>query len=247
MILRALIADDEASARRKVRSFLARNSQITIVGEASNGLEAVDAIQSLKPDLVFLDIQMPGMNGFEVIDAVGIDSMPAIVLITAFDKYAIEAFEVEAIDYLLKPVHEDRFDRALSRVLKRADTKERARNQLSRLLDRVHSSSLFLTRLVVRDGEKLFFVPVNQITRISAEGNYVRIHTATGFHMIRETISRIESRLNPEQFMRIHRSEIINIDYIKEIRTCSHSDCIVVLKNGVECSLSRCYKSRLLQ
>lgn len=246
MSLRVLIADDEVPARRKVRSYLAGKPEVTIVGEAANGLEAVDSIQRLQPDLVFLDIQMPGMNGFEVIDAVGAETMPAIVLVTAFDKYALDAFDVEAIDYLLKPVREDRFKRALKRAMDQIGSQDRDRNRLSRLLDHVQPPSPYLQRLVVRDSERLFFVPTNQITRISAEGNYVRIHTADATHMIRETISRLETRLNPEQFVRVHRSEIINIDSIKEIRTWFHGDCIVVLNNGEECPLSRRYKSRLL-
>jgi len=246
MSLRVLIADDEVPARRKVRSYLAGKSEVTIVGEAANGLEAVDSIQRLQPDLVFLDIQMPGMNGFEVIDAVGVETMPAIVLITAFDKYALDAFDVEAIDYLLKPVREDRFKRALKRAMDQIGSQDRDRNRLSRLLDHVQPPSPYLQRLVVRDSERLFFVPTSQITRISAEGNYVRVHTADTTHLIRETISRLETRLNPEQFVRVHRSEIINIDSIKEIRTWFHGDCIVVLNNGEECPLSRRYKSRLL-
>jgi two-component system, LytTR family, response regulator len=247
MNLRVLIVDDEAPARRKVRSLLSGNTDVVIVGEASNGLEAVEAIQRLQPDLVFLDIQMSGMNGFEVIAAVGIDVMPAIVFITAFDEYALKAFDVEAVDYLLKPIRADSCERALNRAAERINKREGDSDRLARLLDRVHPAAPYLQRFVVRDGERLFFVPTDRILRISADGNYVRLHTADGSHMIRETISRLEFRLNPEQFVRIHRSEIINIDCVKEIQPLFHGDYIVILKDGEECHLSRRYKSRLLR
>jgi two-component system, LytTR family, response regulator len=246
MSLRVLIADDEAPARRKVRAFLAGKENILIMGEAANGLETVDAIQRLRPDLVFLDIQMPGMNAFEVISAIGADAMPAIVLVTAYDKYAIEAFEVEAIDYLLKPVREDRFDRALKRAIERINARNSDADRFTRLLDRVQPDAQYLQRLVVREGERLFLVPTNQIVRASADGNYVCLHTSEGSHMVRETISRLETRLDPKQFARIHRSEIVNIDCIKEIRAWFHGDYIIVLRNGQECHLSRRFKSRLL-
>jgi two-component system, LytTR family, response regulator len=246
MNLRVLIVDDEAPARRKLRSHLSGNADVVIVGEASNGLEAVEAIQRLQPDLVFLDIQMSGMNGFEVIAAVGIDVMPAIVFVTAFDEYALKAFDVEAVDYLLKPIRDDSCERALNRAAERINKRERDPDRLARLLDRVHPAALYLLRFVVRDGERLFFVPTDRILRISADGNYVRLHTADGSHMIRETISRLEFRLNPEQFVRIHRSEIINIDWVKEIQPLFHGDYVVILKDGEECHLSRRYKSRLL-
>jgi two-component system LytT family response regulator len=247
MSLRVLIVDDEAPARRKVRSHLSGKADVAIMGEAADGLEAVDAIQRLRPDLVFLDIQMPGMNGFEVIAAVGVDVMPAVVFVTAFDEYALDAFDVEAVDYLLKPIREDRFERALKRALKRVDTRDSDRDRLARLLDRVRPAARYLQRIVVRDGERLFFVPTSRIVRIAADGNYVKLHTAEGAHVIRETISRLESRLNPEQFARIHRSEIVNIDSVKEIQPWFHGDHVVILKNGEERRLSRRYRASLLR
>jgi two-component system, LytTR family, response regulator len=248
MSLRVLVVDDEAASCRKVRSHLSGKRDIVIVGEAANGLEAVDAIQRLQPDLVFLDIQMPGMNGFEVIATIGIDTMPAVIFVTAFDEYALNAFDVEAIDYLLKPIRKDRFDRALKRAFERIHASRISdRDQLARLLDRVHPPDRYLQRIVVREGDRLFFVPAGRIVRISADGNYVQIHTPDGVHMIRETISRMEGRLNPEQFVRIHRSEIINIDCVKEILPLFHGDHRIILKNNEECHLSRRYTARLLR
>lgn len=247
MSLRALIVDDEAPARRKVRSHLSGTADVEIVSEAANGLEAVDAIQRLRPDLVFLDVQMPGMNGFEVIAAVGVDAMPAVVFVTAFDEYALDAFDVEAVDYLLKPIREDRFQRALKRAVERVGAGDDERDRLARLLDRIRPVAPYLQRLVVRDGERLFFVPTDRIVRIAAGGNYVKIHTAEGAHVIRETISRLEGRLNPEQFARIHRAEIVRIDCVKEIQPWFHGDHIVILKNGEERKLSRRYKAHLLR
>jgi two-component system LytT family response regulator len=245
--LRVLIVDDEAPARRKVRSHLSGKAGVEIAGEAANGLEAVDAIRRLRPDLVFLDIQMPGMNGFEVIGAVGVDVMPAVVFVTAFDEFALDAFDVEAVDYLLKPIREDRFERAWKRAMERVDAREGDRDRLARLLEHIRPAARHLQRIVVRDGERLFFVPTSRIVRVSADGNYVKLHTADGFHVIRETIARLESRLDPDQFARIHRSEIVNIDYVQEIQPWFHGDHVLILKNGEERRLSRRYKARLLR
>jgi two-component system LytT family response regulator len=245
--LRVLIVDDEAPARRKVRSRLSGRAGVEIVGEAANGLEAVDAIQRLRPDLIFLDIQMPGMSGFEVIAAVGADAMPAVVFVTAFDEYALDAFDVEAVDYLLKPIREDRFERAWQRAVERINSRAVDRDKLARLIERIQPAAARLQRIVVRDGERLFFVPIGRIIRFSADGNYVKIHTAEGAHVVRETITRLEARLDPDQFARIHRSEIVNIDCVKEIQPWFHGDHIVILKNGEERRLSRRYKARFLR
>ena len=247
MSIRALVVDDEAPARRRIRSHLAGRPDVEIVGEAANGLEAVDAIRSLHPDLVFLDVQMPGMTGFEVIEAVGADAMPAVVFVTAYDEFALDAFDVQAVDYLLKPFRQDRFERAWQRALERIERRSGNREELARLLERVRPASAFLQRMVVREADRLFFVPVAQIVRLSAEGNYVRIHTTAGAHTIRETLARLETRLDPNGFARIHRSEIVNIDFVKQIRPWFHGDYVVVMKNGEERRLSRRYQDRLLR
>ncbi len=235
MTTRVVIADDEAPARRIVRSYLGGRENVEVVAEAENGLEVVDAIRSLQPHLVVLDVQMPGLTGFEAIEAIGVDAMPAVVFATAYDEFALRAFDVNAVDYLLKPFSRERFDRAFNRALER-------RESLAPLI----SSLPPLERIVVRQGERLFFVATREIFHLSAEGNYVRVHTADAAHLIRGTLADLEARLDPKRFARIHRSGIVNIDAIRELRTHFHGDYIVVLKNGETLKLSRRYQERLL-
>jgi two-component system LytT family response regulator len=230
---RVVIADDEAPARRIVRTYLGGRVGVEVVAEAENGLEVVDAVRTLEPDLVVLDIQMPGMTGFEAIDAIGIEAMPAVVFATAYDEFALRAFDVHAVDYLLKPFSRERFDQAFDRALER--------RTIAPLM-----ASLPLDRVVVRERDRLFFVAVADIVHLSAEGNYVRIHTAEKSHLIRGTLADLEARLDPRRFARIHRSGIVNVDAIKEVRAHFHGDYIVALKNGETVRLSRRYQSRLL-
>jgi two-component system LytT family response regulator len=220
-----------------------------VVGEAASGPEAVEAIRSLKPDLVFLDVQMPGMTGLEVIEAVGTEQMPAVVFVTAYDEFAVEAFEVQAVDYLLKPFDAARFQKALAHATERVRQRAGgAAESLEPLLARLLGEQRrFLERLLVRDGERMFFVRVAEILRLTAEGNYVRVHTAAGRHLVRETLAGLEARLDPERFARVHRSEIVNVEAIKEIRPLFHGDHSVLLKNGDEVRLSRRFQDRLLR
>jgi len=213
-VTRVLIADDEAPARRIVRSWLAGHANVEIAGEAENGLEVVDAVRSLEPELVVLDVQMPGMTGFEAIEAIGVESMPAVIFATAFDEFALRAFEVHAVDYLLKPFSRERFSH--------------------------------LDRIVVRHGDRLFFVAMRDVLHLTAEGNYVRLHTADASHLVRGTLADLEARLDPKRFARIHRSGIVNIDAIKEVRAHFHGDYIIVLKSSETLRLSRRYQERLL-
>lgn len=238
---RILIADDEAPARRLVRSYLEGRDGVEVVAEAENGLEVVDAVRGLAPDLVVLDIQMPGMNGFEALEAIGAEAMPAVIFATAYDEFAIRAFEVHAVDYLLKPYSRERFDRAMERALDRS-----TRRNIPELLASQPQSQRYLERIVVREGDRLFFVPARQVLHLSAEGNYVRVRTAEGSHLIRGTLVDFESRLDPSRFARIHRSGIVNIDAISELRPQFHGDSIVILKNGETVRLSRRYQDRLL-
>ena len=236
MTIRVLIADDEAPARRIVRSYLGGHEDVEVVAEAENGLEVVDAVRSLDPQLVVLDIQMPGMNGFEAIDAIGIDAMPAVIFATAYDEFALRAFDVHAVDYLLKPFSRERFDRAFDRALQR-DTKPYAA---------LIASKPHLDRFVVRHGDRLFFVAATDVLHLAAEGNYVRVRTAEGSHLIRGTLADLESRLDPKRFARIHRSSIVNVDAIREVQTHFHGDYIVVLMTGETLRLSRRFADRLL-
>jgi len=232
---RVVIADDEAPARRIVRSYLGGRADIEIVAEAENGLEVVDAVRTLEPDLVVLDIQMPGMTGFEAIEAIGVEAMPAVVFATAYDEFALRAFDVHAVDYLLKPFSRERFDRAVERALARKP------REIAPLI-----SAAPLERVVVRDRDRLFFVAADEILHLRAEGNYVRIHTADKSHLIRGTLADLELRLDPRRFARIHRSGIVNIAAIKEIRAHLHGDYVVTLRNGETVRLSRRYQGRLL-
>ena len=247
MKIRILIVDDERPARNKVRAHLQGEEGLEIVAEAQNGLEAVDAIRTLCPDLVFLDIQMSGMSGFEVIDAVGAEAMPAVIFVTAYDEFALRAFEVEAVDYLLKPFDEDRIKRAFDRAAKRIDDRATNKSGIERLMASVRPADPFLQRIVVKDKERLFFVSVKDISHLSGQENYVKIHTTNGDHLIRDTLNHLEGRLDPQKFARIHRSEMVNIDSIKEMHSWSHGDYIVILKDGIRLRLSRRYQHNLLQ
>jgi two-component system, LytTR family, response regulator len=247
--LRVLIVDDERPARQKVAAHLSDAPDMVVVGEASTGLEAVDLIRRLSPDLVFLDVQMPGLDGFEVIEAVGVREMPAVVFVTAFDQYAIPAFDVEAADYLLKPFDAGRFSKALDRVrrrLAREQVKEHP-ERIERLLARVQTSRGHLQRIVVAERDRVLLVNVKDVYRVSADGNYAMLHTSSGKHMVRHTLTHLDARLDPNRFARIHRSEIVAIDAVKELQPLAHGDYQVVLKNGERLRLSRRFQHRLLK
>ena len=242
--LHVLIVDDEQPARKKIRSFL-KNESIDTVAEAENGIEAVKAIQEKLPDLVFLDIQMPGMNGFEVIEAVGIENMPAVVFVTAYDQYAIHAFEVQAMDYLLKPFDQDRFQQSLHRAQQQIQFRKEDTGVYKKLLEEIKKEKKCLERILVNVGSRYFFVNTSAILYISSEEKYVRLHTEKETHLIRETMSRMEQILAPSKFTRIHRSTIVNTDFIQELQPWSHGDYIAILKNGEKLTISRRYKDRL--
>lgn len=246
MTVRALIVDDEAPARRRLRAHLAAIPEVEVAGEAGSGPEAVAAISQQRPDLVFLDIQMPGMTGFEVIAEVGVDAMPAVIFVTAYDEFALEAFEVHAVDYLLKPFSRERLAKAVERAALRVEARQPDRDALARLLAAVHPAPRYLQRLLVRSGDRLYFVPVAEVVRFEADGNYIRLHTATGTHLVRETMSALERQLDPARFARIHRSEIVAIDAVKEIQPYFHGDHVVILKAGARVRMSRRFQHRLL-
>lgn len=247
MTLRVLLVDDEAPARRKLRAHLAAEQDVEVVGEAGTGPEAVEAIRRLKPDVVFLDVQMPGLGGFQVLEEVGLDEAPAVVFVTAFDEFAVDAFEVEAVDYLLKPFHADRFRKALARVRERLSRPGATRDALERVLKAVRPDDRRpLERLLVREGERMFFVPLREVARLTAEGNYVRVVTAKGSHLVRETLAGLEARLDPARFARVHRSEIVAVEAVAEIQPLFHGDHEVVLRNGDRVRMSRRYQDRLL-
>lgn len=246
MSLRVLIVDDEAPARRKMRRHLEAHSDLDIAGEADNGPAAVDAVLELAPDLVFLDIQMPGMNGFDVIASVGPDRMPPVIFVTAHDEYALAAFEVETVDYLLKPVSEVRFERALARARERVAARAPDSKRLERLLAGVRPEGSALRRMVVKEHDRLLLVDVGDVVHFKTSGNYVELNVAGRRHLVRDTMDHLEGRLDPQRFARIHRTAIVNVAHVRELRPQFHGDYEVVLTTGECLRMSRRYKDRLL-
>ena len=248
MPIRTLIVDDEPLAREKLRSFLEAEPDIEVVGECRDGREALLAIEADKPDLVFLDIQMPELGGFEVLDNVEPENLPAVIFVTAFDQYALRAFEVHAIDYLLKPFDRDRLRQALERARREQERQElgEVQKQLRALLaDLDKQKPQFAERLVVKSAGRVVFVKVDDIDWVDAAGNYVKLHSHGEGHLLRETMSHLEERLDPKRFLRIHRSTIVNIERIKELQQQFHGDYLVVLKSGQRLTLSRSYRDRI--
>ena len=245
--LRVLIVDDEPIAREGVRVQLLKYADVIISGEAANGLEAAAAIRELVPDIVFLDVQMPGMSGFEVLEALGTRNLPAIVLVTAYDKYALQAFEINAIDYLLKPFDAERFARAFERARRELEkTRAAAINQrLQTLLETVLPQKKFLDRMVVKASGRIFFLPIAEIDWIEAADNYARLHVGRESHLIRETLSSLESRLNPELFLRIRHSAIVNIKHIRELHPLFKGEYEILLQNGAKLVTSRRYRGKI--
>jgi two-component system, LytTR family, response regulator len=244
--MRVLIVDDEPAARRKVLRFLEEHTDIEIVGEAANGEEAIRQIAAHHPDLVFLDVQMPGIDGFTVLEEIAdADHVPAIIFATAHDEHAVRAFEVNALDYLLKPFDRERFERALARARKSADTAPGASQaQLMQLLNAIRPSGRHSRRLLVPSDERSVFVNVAEIVRIEADRNNVTIFTPRGSYSMRTTLESLEERLDPEQFIRIHRSHLVNIDALKEIHPWFHGDYKAKLHDGTELMWSRRYAAR---
>jgi two-component system LytT family response regulator len=246
MAIRVLIVDDEPLARRRVRRLLAPESEIEIVGECGNGSDAVAAIEELAPDLVFLDVQMPELDGFDVLAAVDVERMPAIVFTTAFDEYAVRAFEVHAVDYLVKPFSRARFELALGRAASRLERRDGPVDErLAALLETLRAERARPERLVVKAGGRVQFVPVAEIRWIEAEGNYARVHAGETSHVVRTTLAGLASKLDPKRFLRIHRSTIVNVRYVRELRPWFRGDYVVVMRDGTELTLSRTYRSHV--
>jgi two-component system LytT family response regulator len=246
--IRAVIVDDERLARKKIQMFAAAHDDLEIVAECSNGATAVEAIGTLHPDVVFLDVRMPRMDGFAVLRQLPRHAIPRIVFVTAHGEHAIEAFEVEAIDYLLKPFDRRRFDQTLERIRRerRAHEDTDLRRRLVDLLDRLEPANADprLTQFVVAAKGKMVFVDPANVQWIGAEGKYVRLHTASGSHLLREAIGELEHRLDSQEFLRIHRSTIVNVRSVKEIYRGVGDDYVVALHDGTKLSLSRRYRAR---
>jgi two-component system, LytTR family, response regulator len=243
----ALLVDDEPLAREGLRILLSRDTEVSAIHEAKNGREAVEAIRAGRPDLVFLDVQMPEMDGFAVVQEVGVGQMPAVVFVTAHDKYAIHAFEINAIDYLLKPVTEERFAQALARVKIRLQSRpaDEASRHILALLETMASPTRALKRIAVRSAGKTLFVDVDDIDWIEAAENYVQLHAGRAGHLLHVTMNTLEKSLDPEMFLRIHRSLIVNVKRVKELQLVMHGEYVVVLANGVRLQSGRMYSEKL--
>ncbi|MEO8451270.1 MAG: LytTR family transcriptional regulator DNA-binding domain-containing protein [Gemmatimonadota bacterium] len=253
-MIRTLLVDDEPPARDGLRVRLQDERDIEIVGEAADGIAAVEAIGRFLPDLVFLDIQMPGIDGFEVVARAGRTHLPSVVFVTAFDRYALRAFEVHALDYLLKPVSGQRLTRALDRVrheLSRDEQAERGRSKVAALLDARErgesgASPAPAIRWAVKEGDRYVLLRADEVDWIEAAANYVRFHSRATCYLMRGTLSALERSLDPARFVRIHRSTIVNVDRVKEIKPEWHGDFEVVLTGGKALRMSRNFRGALL-
>jgi two-component system LytT family response regulator len=245
--IRALIVDDEPLARERIAGMLKRDEDIEIIGSCGNGREAVAAVQKHAPDLLFLDVQMPEMDGFQVLEKIDPERMPLVIFVTAYDKYALRAFEVYALDYLLKPFDKDRFQKALIRAKSQIHHRSESdfQQQVLALLEDMKIKPQSLNRLAVKSGGRIFFLRADEIDWIEAEGNYVRLHVGKESYLLRETIGSMEEQLNRRKFLRIHRSTIVNIDRVQELQPWFHGEFRVILRNGQALMLSRTHREKL--
>jgi two-component system LytT family response regulator len=244
--IRVLIVDDERPARNKIRRYLESHPHVEVAGEASNGREAVEAIEMERPDLVFLDVQMPGLDGFGVIQALDIRPLPQFVFVTAHDQFALRAFEVHALDYLLKPFDPDRFKSVLDRAAGYIERKEQAQlgERLSRMIEEIRGKPRYIERLFINLQDRAFFLQVDRIDWVEAAKNYVRLHAGNDSYLLRGTIEGLHRKLDPARFTRINRSQIVNLDSIKELQPWFHGEYRIILKDGTEMTWSRRYLDR---
>lgn len=242
--IRAMIVDDEELARQVLREFLAAHADIELAAQCANGFEAVKAAAESKPDLIFLDIQMPKLDGFEVLELIGMDA--AIIFVTAFDNHAIRAFEVHAVDYLLKPIAVNRFEAALARARERIENKSLpAAPKASELAAAARPSSQYLDRIPVRDGTSVFIIPVAKLDYVEAQDDYVALASQGKKHLKQQTISSLETALDPSRFLRVHRSYIVNLERVVKVEPYGKDSYVAVLNNGVQLPVSRAGYSRL--
>lgn len=262
--IRTLIVDDEPAARRGVRMLLERDPDVKVIGESASGADAVEKIMQGRPDLVFLDVQMPEMNGFKVLETVAAKHTPAVIFVTAYDRHALQAFEVNAVDYLLKPFDDERFWAAVHRAKAEIQRRQTAvlTEKLSRLLNYLQGvasrgpagsvapaadepEAITPERLLLRSGGDIFFVKMEEIDWIEAEGDYMKFHAGGRTHLLRETMNRLARKLDPKRFIRIHRSTIVNLDRVRKLTPSFAGEYAVVLADGTKLKLSRTYHDRL--
>jgi two-component system LytT family response regulator len=247
--IRTLIVDDEALARKFIRRMLKDDRDFEIVGECSNGKETVAMIRAENPDVVFLDVQMPEMDGFDVLESIGFERLPEIIFTTAYEQYAIRAFELHALDYLLKPFDQARFKEAIRYTKERFGSERRndEGTQLRALVENIKNKPQHLERLVIKSGGRITFLRTDEITWIEADDKYVHLHTSTARPMVRQTLSAMEEQLDPARFRRIHRSAIVNIEQIAELQPLFSGEYSILLQDGTKLTLSRNYKDKLFE
>lgn len=252
--LRAIVVDDEPAARRGIRLLLERDAELTVIGEAATGPEAAELMRRERPDLAFLDVQMPGGSGFDALRELAPEERPVVVFVTAYDEHALRAFEVHAVDYLLKPFDDARFAAALARVKdevrrRRSDRVNARLTQLLELLQHADvpaaSAAAPADRILIRSSGEIFFLKSDEIDWIEAEGDYMKFHAAGRAHLMRETMARLEARLDPARFVRIHRSTIVNIDRVQKLSPSFGGEYAVMLRDGTRLKLSRGYHERI--
>jgi two-component system LytT family response regulator len=247
MKVRTLIVDDEELGRKRIRKLLSLESEFEIVGESRDGREAIRAMEKLSPDLVFLDVQMPELDGFDVLSQIAPAKMPVIIFVTAHDHFALKAFQAQALDYLLKPFDDERFAQALqrARTYLHGNAAGEIRERLARLVKGLPSQGQYLLRVAVKSAGRVVFLKAGEIDWIEAEGNYVNLHVGKESYLLRGRMSELEKRFDPEQFFRIHRSTMVNLDRVKELRPLFKGESIVILKDGQQLSASRSCTQRL--
>jgi two-component system LytT family response regulator len=245
--IRTVIVDDEELGRDRIQSLLSLQPDVDIVAVCPDGASAVETIDRAQPDLVFLDVQMPGMDGFEVIENLDPARLPEVVFVTAHDGHAIRAFEIHALDFLLKPFDQTRFEKALERARTQIVAKKGPviDSRLVSLLEELREERKYPERLIVKSSGRVFFVRTEEIDWVEASGNYVKIHTKSEAHLLRESMKNMEAKLDPKIFVRIHRSAIVNIDRIKELEPWFHGEYIVIMRDGTRLTASRVFSDRL--
>ena len=248
-VIRVAIADDEPLARERVRSMLGGHERFSIVADCKDGVETVEALTQHEIDLLFLDVQMPGLDAFQILESLGTAPVPIIVFVTAFDEYALRAFEVSALDYLLKPFDRERFEKTLGRVEERL-AGPKATGMSTELREFLHTLAKtdvprHLSRFSVKANGEIYFIRTEDVDWIDSDGNYVTLHTAGRRHLVRDTIKSLEVRLDPAKFVRVHRSAIINVDRLRKLQPYFHGEYIVTLQDGTTLTSSRTYSDRL--
>jgi two-component system LytT family response regulator len=246
-MIHAVVADDEVLARQKLRQLLRDDRDIEIVGESATALETIELVRAANPELLFLDIHMPGMDGFDVLGALSAQierPAPRVIFTTAYDQYAVRAFEVNAVDYLLKPFTSERLRAAIQRVREQPQPRQQDNDSGNEAKPAVN---FYTNRIVFKSRGRILFLPVSDIRWIGAEGNYVRLSTAMETHLLRETMAHLEERLDPRGFLRVHRSFIVNLKYVKEVRREGNGDSVVIMDSGQKVALGRSYRASLNQ